>query len=61
MFKKLNIPIIGIIQNMSIMKCSKCSHENHIFGNSVQKLAEQEGNYNYLVCNMSYDISLVVF
>jgi len=43
MFKKLNIPIMGIVQNMSVMKCSKCSHENHVFGDSVHQLAEQEG------------------
>lgn len=43
MFKKLNIPILGIVQNMSTMKCSKCTHENHIFGDSVHKLTEQEG------------------
>lgn len=45
MFKKLNIPILGIVQNMSFMKCSKCSHENHLFGefgDSVQELAKQE-------------------
>lgn len=43
MFKKLDIPILGIVQNMSIMKCSKCSHENHIFGDNVQELAKLEG------------------
>lgn len=43
MFKKLDIPILGIVQNMSIMKCSKCSHENHIFGDDVQELAKLEG------------------
>ncbi|KAF0764481.1 iron-sulfur protein NUBPL isoform X1, partial [Aphis craccivora] len=42
MFKKLNIPILGIVQNMSTMKCSKCSHENFIFGDCVQELAIQE-------------------
>lgn len=42
MFKKLNIPILGIVQNMSFMKCSKCSHENYLFGDSVQELAKQE-------------------
>lgn len=45
MFKKLNIPILGIVQNMSVMKCSKCYHENHIFGNRVQELAKKEGIY----------------
>lgn len=48
MFKKLNTPILGIVQNMSIMKCSKCSHENYLFGNNVQELAKQEGSY-YLI------------
>lgn len=43
MFKKLNIPILGMVQNMSTMKCSKCSHENRMFGDSVQELARQEG------------------
>ncbi|XP_022162884.1 iron-sulfur protein NUBPL isoform X2 [Myzus persicae] len=42
MFKKLNIPILGIVQNMSTLKCLKCSHENYIFGDSVQELATQE-------------------
>jgi len=42
MFKKLNIPILGIVQNMSTMKCLNCSHENYIFGDSVQELASQE-------------------
>lgn len=45
MFKKLNIPILGIVQNMSIMKCSKCSYENHLFGDSIQELSKQEGIY----------------
>lgn len=32
MFEKVNIPIIGIVENMSIHICSKCSHEEAIFG-----------------------------
>lgn len=43
MFKKLNIPILGIVQNMSSMECTKCSYQNHLFGDSVQELAKQEG------------------
>ena len=26
------MPIIGIVENMSIHICSKCGHEEHIFG-----------------------------
>jgi ATP-binding protein involved in chromosome partitioning len=32
MFKKVNVPILGIVQNMSLFICPKCNHETHIFG-----------------------------
>jgi ATP-binding protein involved in chromosome partitioning len=32
MFEKVGIPIVGIVENMSIHICSKCGHEEHIFG-----------------------------
>ncbi len=32
MFEKVNIPILGIVENMSIHVCSHCGHEERIFG-----------------------------
>jgi ATP-binding protein involved in chromosome partitioning len=32
MFEKVGIPILGVVENMSIHICSKCGHESHIFG-----------------------------
>ncbi|WP_282157476.1 Mrp/NBP35 family ATP-binding protein [Shimia thalassica] len=32
MFRQLNIPIIGMIENMSTHICSSCGHEEHVFG-----------------------------
>ncbi|MBX9847883.1 MAG: iron-sulfur cluster carrier protein ApbC, partial [Rhodocyclaceae bacterium] len=32
MFEKVGIPILGIVENMSIHICSKCGHEEAIFG-----------------------------
>lgn len=32
MFHKLKVPILGMIENMSTHICSKCGHEEHIFG-----------------------------
>lgn len=32
MFRKVNVPILGVIENMSTHVCSKCGHEEHIFG-----------------------------
>jgi len=32
MFKTVNTPILGVVENMSTYICSKCSHEEAIFG-----------------------------
>ena len=32
MFDKVGIPILGLVENMSTHICSKCGHEEHIFG-----------------------------
>jgi ATP-binding protein involved in chromosome partitioning len=32
MFEKTGIPILGIVENMSIHICPNCGHESHIFG-----------------------------
>lgn len=42
MFNKLNVPILGIVENMSVYHCPKCGHEEKIFGEGGgAKLAEQ--------------------
>lgn len=32
MFQKVGIPILGIVENMRTHICSRCGHEEHIFG-----------------------------
>lgn len=32
MFEKLNIPLVGVLENMSYYQCSACGHEDAIFG-----------------------------
>jgi len=32
MFEKTNVPILGIVENMSTYICPNCGHEAHIFG-----------------------------
>lgn len=32
MFRKVDVPVLGIIENMSLYVCPKCGHEAHIFG-----------------------------
>ncbi|KCV83793.1 hypothetical protein ATO10_03495 [Actibacterium atlanticum] len=44
MFEKLNVPILGMIENMSTHVCSACGHEEHIFGHGgVRADAEKLG------------------
>lgn len=32
MFRQLDVPILGMVENMSTHVCSKCGHEEHVFG-----------------------------
>ena len=42
MFEKVEVPVLGIVENMSIHICSKCGHEEHIFGEGGGgRMAEQ--------------------
>ncbi|XP_026704945.1 iron-sulfur protein NUBPL isoform X2 [Athene cunicularia] len=41
MFRKVHVPVLGLVQNMSVFQCPKCKHETHIFGaNGVRDLAK---------------------
>jgi ATP-binding protein involved in chromosome partitioning len=42
MYRKLNIPVIGLIENMSFFVCPGCGHESDIFGKGGgERLAEE--------------------
>ncbi|KMW56529.1 Scaffold protein for [4Fe-4S] cluster assembly ApbC, MRP-like protein [Candidatus Rhodobacter oscarellae] len=44
MFNQLNVPILGMIENMSTHICSNCGHEEHVFGHGgVAAEAEKLG------------------
>ncbi|MBK6597395.1 MAG: iron-sulfur cluster carrier protein ApbC [Proteobacteria bacterium] len=32
MFEKVNVPVLGVIENMSVHVCSNCGHIEHLFG-----------------------------
>ncbi len=32
MFRKVNVPVLGVVENMAIHICTNCGHEEHIFG-----------------------------
>ena len=34
MFDKVQVPVLGVIENMSYHQCESCGHQSHIFGES---------------------------
>ncbi|TDR22795.1 iron-sulfur cluster carrier protein ApbC [Marinicella litoralis] len=44
MFQKVDIPVLGVIENMSTFICENCGHEAHIFGqDGGQRMATEFG------------------
>ena len=44
MFEKVEVPVLGVVENMSIHICSECGHEEPIFGEGGgQRMAEESG------------------
>jgi ATP-binding protein involved in chromosome partitioning len=44
MFEKVSVPVLGIVENMSVHVCSNCGHVEHIFGSGGGgRMAEQYG------------------
>ncbi len=44
MFSKVDIPVLGIVENMAVHICSQCGHAEHIFGaEGGQKIAAEYG------------------
>jgi ATP-binding protein involved in chromosome partitioning len=44
MFRKVNIPVLGVVENMAVHICSSCGHAEHLFGEGGgEKLAAQYG------------------
>jgi ATP-binding protein involved in chromosome partitioning len=42
MFEKVDVKVLGIVENMSTHICSKCGHEEHIFGaGGGERMADQ--------------------
>jgi len=42
MFEKVEVPVLGVVENMSIHICSECGHAEHIFGSGGgEKMCDQ--------------------
>jgi len=54
MFRKTEVPVLGIIENMSTFLCPNCGHESHIFGHGGARATAAE-----LGCDFLGEIPLV--
>jgi ATP-binding protein involved in chromosome partitioning len=44
MFEKVSVPVLGIVENMSIYVCPNCGHSEHIFGaGGGERMAREYG------------------
>lgn len=44
MFRKMALPVLGIVQNMSEHVCEKCGHKTHLFGkDGAKNMASEVG------------------
>ena len=44
MFEKVDVPVLGIVENMAVHVCSNCGHDEHLFGEGGgERMAAQYG------------------
>ena len=44
MFRKVQVPILGVVENMGLHICSNCGHSEHIFGEGgAERIAKTYG------------------
>jgi len=48
MFDKLNVPILGVVENMSYFLCPDCSNKHYIFGNGGAKKISEKHDIPFL-------------
>ncbi len=48
MFEKVGVPVLGVVENMSVHVCSNCGHVEHIFGADGGRKMAAEYKVDYL-------------
>jgi ATP-binding protein involved in chromosome partitioning len=57
MFRKVEIPILGVVENMSTHICSQCGHEEAIFGSGGGELLSRDYGAS-LIGSLPLDLSI---
>ena len=48
MFRRISVPLIGLVENMSYFACPSCGHVEHIFGTAGARATAQEFEIPFL-------------
>ncbi|HSK29088.1 MAG TPA: Mrp/NBP35 family ATP-binding protein [Candidatus Limnocylindria bacterium] len=48
MFRKVDVPVLGIIENMSYFACPNCGHQTNIFGHGGAKIEAERLELDFL-------------
>lgn len=48
MFRKLDVPILGLVENMSYHVCENCGHEDHVFAHGGARTEAEKQNIPFL-------------
>ena len=48
MFRKVDVPVLGIVENMSLFVCPNCGHESHIFSHGGARLEAEKLGVEFL-------------
>lgn len=44
MFRKVQVPVLGVVENMAVHTCTQCGHTEHVFGEGGgRRLADETG------------------
>ena len=57
MFEKVEVPVLGVVENMAIHLCSNCGHAEHIFGSGGGEAMSQQYGVP-LLGSLPLDISI---
>lgn len=60
MFEKVNVPVLGLVENMSMHICSNCGHEEAIFGQGGGDAMAKKNNID-LLGSLPLDIKIREF
>jgi ATP-binding protein involved in chromosome partitioning len=48
MFRKVDVPVLGIVENMSVFVCPNCGHESHVFSHGGAKREAEKLGMDFL-------------